>query len=216
MSKIRSITMLVLMLSVANAWGEGFLDNFNRADGDVGNDWVTQTDGTIEVKIVDNEVLIAGEQGTNWVRCGISRPVVDETRISFDFKADDNFNVHIRIDDAATSAYIDAYSWPGGPLQYASSEDGSWPGWTAMGGSNMIAGEYNTLVLEQEGTEFTYILNGEVIDPVTNANLTSIGRVLISSDASAGTVGSLHIDNVMFGALRRRAPSAIRSRRTAP
>jgi len=199
MSKFQIITVLVIMLSAASTWGEGFLDNFNRADGDVGNDWVIQTDGTIEVKIVDNEVLIAGEQGTDWARCGISRPVVDETRISFDFKADDNFNVHIRIDDATTGAFIDAYSWPGGPLQYASSEDGSWPGWTAMGGSNMIAGEYNTLVLEQEGTEFTYILNGEVIGPVTNANLTNIGRVLISSDAAAGTVGSLHIDNVMIG-----------------
>ena len=199
MGKIYSFIMLVLIILVANAWGEGFLDNFNRADGDVGNDWVIRTDGTIEVKIVDKEVLIAGEQGTDWVRCGISRPVVDETRISFDFMADDNFNVHIRINDAATSAYIDAYSWPGGPLQYAASEDGSWPGWVAMGGSNMIAGDYNTLVLEQEGTEFTYILNGEVIGPVTNANLTKIGRVLIDSDAAAGTVGSLHIDNVMIG-----------------
>ena len=199
MSKIKSFTILVLILSVANAWGEGFLDNFNRADGDVGNDWVIRTDGTIEVKIVDNEVLIAGEQGTDWVRCGISRPVVDETRISFDFKADDSFNVHIRINDAATSAYIDAYSWPGGPLQYASSEDGSWPGWVAMGGSNMLAGEYNTLVLEQNGTEFTYTLNGEVIGPVTNNSLTEIGRVLIDSDAAAGTTGSLHIDNVMIG-----------------
>ncbi len=199
MSKIKSFTILVLILSVANAWGEGFLDNFNRADGDVGNDWVIRTDGTIEVKIVDTEVLIAGEQGTDWVRCGISRPVVDETRISFDFKADDSFNVHIRINDAATSAYIDAYSWPGGPLQYASSEDGSWPGWVAMGGSNMLAGEYNTLVLEQNGTEFTYTLNGEVIGPVTNNSLTEIGRVLIDSDAAAGTTGSLHIDNVMIG-----------------
>jgi len=200
MVKIQSFAMLVLMLSVVNAWGVGFLDDFDRADGDVGNGWATRTDGTIEVKIVDNEVLIAGEQGTDWVRCGISRPVVDETRISFDFKADDNFNVHIRINDASTSAYIDAYSWPGGPLQYASSEDGAWPGaWTAMGGSNMLAGEYNTLVLEQEGTEFTYILNGEVIGPVTNESLTQIGTVLIDSDAAVGTVGSLHIDNVMIG-----------------
>jgi len=191
--------MVVLVLSVVNAWGVGFLDDFDRADGNLGNGWATQTDGTIEVLIVDNEVLIAGDQGTDWVRCGLSRPVEDETRISFDFKADDSFNVHIRINDAATSAYIDAYSWPGGPLQYASSEDGSWPGWVAMGGSNMLAGEYNTLVVEQNGTEFTYTLNGEVIGPVTNNSLTKIGSLLISSDAAAGTTGSLHIDNVMVG-----------------
>jgi hypothetical protein len=199
MGKIQSFIILVLVLSVANAWGVGFLDNFDRADGDLGNGWSTQTDGTIEVKIVDNEVLIAGDQGTDWVRCGLSRPVEDETRISFDFLADDSFNVHIRINDATTSAYIDAYSWPGGPLQYASSEDGSWPGWTDMGGSNMLAAEYNTLVLEQEGTDFTYILNGEVIGPVTNNSLTKIGSLLISSDSAAGTTGSLHIDNVMIG-----------------
>ena len=199
MSKIQSFTMLVLMLSVANAWGEGFLDDFNRADGDVSNGWATQTDGTIEVTIVDNEVLIAGEQGTDWVRAGLSRAVVDETRISFDFKADDGFNVHLRIDDAETSAYFEPYWWPGGSCQYAVSEDGSWPGWVAIDGSTMIAGEYNTVVVEQDGTEFTVTLNDVVIGTIANNSLTNIGSILIASDAAAGTTGSLHIDNVMIG-----------------
>jgi len=199
MSKIQSLTMIVLMLSVTNAWGVGFWDDFNRPDGELGNDWGTQTNGTIEVTIVDNEVLIAGQQATDWTRSGLSRAVVDETRISFDFKANDNFNIHVRTDDAETSAFIDAYFWPGGPLQYASSEDGSWPGWTAMGGSNMLADEYNTLVMEQEGTEFTYTLNGEVLGTITNASLTNIGTMLIACDSAADTTGSLHIDNVMIG-----------------
>ncbi len=203
MGKIRSFTMLVIiiMLSVVNAWGEGFLDTFNRPDGDLENDWATQTDGTIEVKIVDNEVLIAGEQGTDWVRAGLSRSFEDETRISFDFKADDAFNVHLRIDDAVSSAFFEPYWWPGGSCQYASSEDGSWPadGWSAIDGSNMIAGEYNTVVVEQEGTEFTVTLNDVVVGTITNNNLTNIGSILIASDAAAGTAGSLHIDNVMIG-----------------
>jgi len=199
MGKIQSFTMIVLMLSVANAWGVGFMDDFNRSDGDVGNDWTTQTDGTIEVKIVDNEVLIAGEQGTDWVRAGLSRAVENETRISFDFKADDSFNVHIRLNDAETSAYFEPYWWPGGSCQYASSEDGSWPGWTAIDGSNMIAGEYNTVVVEQDGTEFTVTLNDVVIGTITNNSLTNIGSILIASDAASGTTGSLHIDNVMIG-----------------
>ena len=199
MSKIQSLTMIVFMLSVTNAWGVGFWDDFNRPDGELGNDWGTQTNGTIEVTIVDNEVLIAGQQATDWTRSGLSRAVVDETRISFDFKANDNFNIHVRTDDAETSAFIDAYFWPGGPLQYASSEDGSWPGWTAMGGSNMLADEYNTLVMEQEGTEFTYTLNGEVLGTITNASLTNIGTMLIACDSAADTTGSLHIDNVMIG-----------------
>ncbi|HUT47528.1 MAG TPA: hypothetical protein VMX36_14700, partial [Sedimentisphaerales bacterium] len=199
MGKIQSFTMLVLMLSVANAWGVGFLDNFDRSDGDLGNGWATQTDGTIEVKIVDNEVLIAGEQGTDWVRAGLSRAVEDETRISFDFKADDGFNVHLNIGDAVTAAYFEPYWWPGGSCQYAVSEDGSWPGWVAIDGSNMIAGEYNTVVVEQDGTEFTVTLNDVVVGTIANNSLTNIGSVLIASDAAAGTVGSLHIDNVMIG-----------------
>ena len=116
MSKIRISTMIVFVLSVANAWGAVFMDDFNRPDGELGNDWATVTDGTIEVKIVDNEVLIAGEQATDWARSGLSRAVEDETRISFDFKTDDNFNVHIRIDDADTGTYIDVYAWPDGPF----------------------------------------------------------------------------------------------------
>jgi len=199
MSKIQSFIMIVLMLSVANAWGAGFLDDFDRPNGDVENDWTTQADGTIQVTIVDNEVLIAGEQGTDWVRAGISRDAGGETRISFDFKADDSFNAHIRIDDAETSAFFEPYWWPGGPCQYANSEDGSWPGWTQIDGSEMIAGEYNTVVLEQFGTEIMLTLNDVVIGTFTNAELTSIGSILIASDSAAGTAGSLHIDNVQIG-----------------
>jgi len=201
MGKIRSFTMIIIMLSVANAWGEGFLDTFNRPDGDLGNDWATQTDGTIEVKIVDNEVLIAGEQGTDWVRAGLSRSFEDETRISFDFKADDGFNVHLRIDDAETAAYFEPYWWPGGSCQYVSPEDGSWPadGWIAIDGSTMIAGEYNSVVVEQDGSMFTVTLNDVVVGTIANNSLTNMGSILISSDAAAGTVGSLHIDNVMIG-----------------
>ena len=88
---------------------------------------------------------------------------------------------------------------PGGPMTHANSTDGSWPGWTEITGSNMVAGEYNTLVLEQEGTEFSVILNGVVVGTLTNASLTQIGSVLFSSDSAAGTTGSLHIDNVEIG-----------------
>jgi hypothetical protein len=160
---------------------------------------MTQTNGTITVQIVDHEVLIAGEQATDWTRSGLSRDADGETRIAFDFKADDSFNVHIRIDDVETAAFIDFYAWPGGPFSYAAPEDGSWPGWTAVDGSNMIPGEYNNLMLEQFGTEFMYTLNGVVVATIPNAELTTIGNVLISCDSAAGTVGSLHIDNVQFG-----------------
>jgi hypothetical protein len=174
-----------------------FADDFNRADGDLGNDWATQADGTIEVKIVDNEVLIAGEQATDWARSGLSRDVGDETKISFDFKGDDNFNVHVRIDDVGSGAFLEIYTW-GGPLIHANSEDGSWPGWTDIVGSEIIAGEYNNLVLEQIGTDFVVTLNGVEVATLTNTALTDIGSVLFSSDAAAGTVGSIRIDNVVL------------------
>jgi hypothetical protein len=201
-AKNQNLTTLILILSVANAWGVGFRDDFNRSDGSLGNSWWTQTDGTIEVAIVDNEVLIAGEQATDWARSGLSRVVDNETRISFDFKANDNFNVHIRVDDAQTGAYIDVYAPPGSFLRYASSEDGNWPGWTDINSSNMIPGQYNTLVLEQFRTTFKLILNEAVVGTITNRNLRNIGQVLISADSAAGTSGSLHIDNVQIGIVR--------------
>jgi hypothetical protein len=199
MGKIQSFIMIVLMFSVANAWGAGFLDDFDRPGGDLENGWQTQTDGTIEVTIVGNEVLIAGEQGTDWARAGLSRDAEGETRISFDFKADDAFNAHIRIDDAETGAFFEPYWPPGSSCQYANSEDGSWPGWTALAGSNMIAGEYNTVVIEQFGTEIMLTLNDVMVGTFSNPELTSFGNILIASDAAAGTVGSLHIDNVQIG-----------------
>jgi hypothetical protein len=185
------------MLNPPSAAAAGFADDFDRADGDLGNDWATQADGTIEVKIVGNEVLIAGEQATDWARSGLSRDVGDETIISCDFKGDDNFNVHVRIDDVATDAFLEIYTW-GGPLIHANSEDGGWPGWTNIDGSEVVAGEYNNLVLEQIGTDFVVTLNGVVVATLTNTALTDIGSVLFSSDAAAGTVGSIRIDNVML------------------
>jgi hypothetical protein len=186
------------MLSVANVCGAGFFDDFNRSDGDVGNGWATQTDGTITVQIVDNEVLIAGTQATDWVRCGISRPVVDESMVSCDFMMPGGFNFHIRVDDADTDAYFEVYTW-GGNLDHANSEDGGWPGWVAIPDASPIADVYNNIMLELISNEITVTLNDTVVGTFTNANLTNIGSVLISSDAAADTTGSLIIDNVRFG-----------------
>lgn len=201
MKILKAIPMvLALSLGVVMAWGESFQDDFNRPDNDrIGNDWFTQQDGTITVEIVDQEVLISGVQGTDWVRSGIYRTVEEETRIYFDFLANNNFNVHIRIDDTSRSSYIDIYAWPGGPFSYASSLAGEWPGWTQTAGPNMISNQYNTLGVEQDGQDFTLYLNENEVEVIENESLLNITKVLIASDSAAGTVGSLHIDNVIIG-----------------
>lgn len=200
MRKIQGFAVLVGLLLVANVWGAAFVDDFDRPNGTVGNGWAIQTDGTITVEIVDNEVLITGKQATDWVRSGISRDVVGETRVSCDFKANENLNFHIRVGDADTSAFLEIYSW-GGPLIHANSPDGSWPGWTDIAGSNIVSGEYNTVVLEFADGEFTVTLNDTVVATLPNASFTSIGNVQIASDSAAGTTGSLHIDNVQIGVI---------------
>jgi len=199
--KILGIAVLIVFsLYAVVAWGEPFMDDFERPDSDdLGNDWSTQADGTITVEIVNNEVLIAGTQGTDWVRSGLSRTIEGETKIYFDFMAVNQFNVHMRIDGAG--AYIDAYCWPGGPINYASSEDGSWPGWTNTGGPNMISGQgqYNRMGVEQEGSDFYYFLNDAEVVIIENKGITNITKLLIASDSAAGTTGSLNIDNVVIG-----------------
>ena len=193
------------MLSVVNAWGEGFLDDFDRPDGEVGNDWLiwSYAEGTVEVKIVDNEVLIAGQQPGDWWRSGISRFVEDETRFSFDFKADDRFVVDIELTAAEDNdIWLDFYASPGGPFSYMwHFAPGNWTAWTQIPGSEMIAGQYNTLMVEKGDTEFILTLNDQVVGTVTNDNMTRIGEVFIGSDAAAGVVGSLHIDNVKIGGI---------------
>jgi len=199
MDRVKIFAVLVCVLAAANAWGAGFADDFDRPDGEVGNGWGTQADGTITVEIVDGEVLIAGQQGTDWVRSGISREIGGETRIAFDFKADNSFNVHLRINSADGSGFFEPYWPPGSSCQYANSADGSWPGWTALADSAMIAGEYNTVVVERLDSEIVLSLNGTVIGTFTNSGLTTFGDILIASDSAAGTNGSLHIDNVQIG-----------------
>ncbi len=198
MRKMISVSVLACTLLVGSAWGAGFKDDFDRPNGNVGNGWSTQTDGTITVEIVDNEVLVAGTQGTDWARCGISRPVVDESKVACDFKAGESFNFHIRIDSAGSSAFFEVYTW-GGPLIHANSPDGSWPGWTDITNSNITAGEYNTVGLELIGNDITVTLNGTAVGTFTNAGFTRIESVLIASDSAAGTTGRLHIDNVVIG-----------------
>ncbi|MDI6451555.1 hypothetical protein [Anaerobaca lacustris] len=188
-------------LSAANAWGAGFLDDFNRPDGEVGNGWETWTDGTIEIKIVDHEVLIAGQQANSWYKSEIGRPVEDATRFSFDFKADDRFNVHICLCGAENpDCWVSFYAWPGGPFSYMwRFAPGNWTAWTQIPGSQMIAGQYNTLMVEQGDAEFILTLNGKMVGTVGNDSITRVGEVWIGGDAAAGTVGSLHIDNVRIG-----------------
>jgi hypothetical protein len=193
--------VIVVMLSVANALGAGFHDDFNRSDGEVGNGWETETYGTIEVKIVDNEVLIAGRQPSDWWwRSGILRSVEDATKFSFDFKADDNFTVHIQIrDPEVIDGGIEFYASPGGPFWYCYDVSDVWSDWIKIPGSEMVAGEYNTLLVEQEGKEFTLTLNGQNIGTFMNNLPFHAKEVFISTDAPLGTSGSLHIDNVVIG-----------------
>jgi hypothetical protein len=205
------IAFLILSLVTAMARGEAFMDDFEREDDtELDNDWSTQADGTITVEIVDKEALISGTQGIDWQRSGLSRTIEEETKIYFDFLANDNFNVHIRIDDTGSGAYIDTYAWPAGPFSFASSEDGGWPGWTQIAGSNMIAGQYNTLGIEKnEDGDFEVYLNDKQVHTIENENLRNITKVLIASDAAAGTAGSLHIDNVIIGDPDDAPPKAV-------
>lgn len=199
--KTLSITLfLFLSLGTMIVLGEPFMDDFDRPDDKkIGNDWTTQADGTITVEIVDSEVLISGKQATDWVRSGLSHLIDGESKVYFDFLAAENFNVHIRIDDIGKGAYIDTYAWPAGPFSYASSPDGAWPGWVEIPGSNMMAGQYNTLGVEKEDANFILYLNGKKVGIMKNENLKDITKVLIASDSAANTVGSLHIDNVIVG-----------------
>jgi hypothetical protein len=209
---VLNVVVIVIVLSFTNAWGAYFQDNFDRPDGEVGNGWETfisrrgydygiDLGGNVEVKIVDNEVLIAGQQSGDWAKSGISRFVEDQTRFSFDFKADDRFDVIISLADAENPEYVVSfYAWPGGPFSYMwNLSKSNWTAWTQIPGSQTIAGQYNTLVIEQGDTEFIVTLNGKVVGTVANNHITRIGKVFISGDAAFGVVGSLHIDNVVIG-----------------
>lgn len=192
-----------LTISGASFALEPFSDDFQRADSaDVGNDWEEGEDAGISISIVGGEVLIQGTQDVDWERNGIGRSVGDISSIYFDYMANDNFNIHIRIDDdtSGSNAYIDVYAWPGGPFSYANSVDGGWPGWTQIDGSQSATDRYNTLGIEKVGANSYQIKhNGTAIGPVLeNAGLTTIDRILLSPDSAAGTVGSVHIDNVVI------------------
>lgn len=192
-----AVFFMLCFISTA-AWAVAFFDDFNRADGEIGNDWETVLDGTITATIKDEEVLIEGQQGTDWARSGITRTVENETEIFFDFLVNDSFNIHIRIDDTDTGAYIDLYAPPGAAFSYANSEDGGWPGWTNTE-EGMIANQYNNLGIVQEDDDFSFILNDDEMISVKNGSLVKIMEVLISVDSAAGTVGTAHVDNVVIG-----------------
>ncbi len=201
-ARVVSLSAIVCMLAVAVGWATPLKDEFNRPNGAVGHGWTTQTDGTITVQIVDNEVLVTGTQAVDWARSGISRPFSNETRISMDFRADDAFGIHLRLNSVGSDAYVEIYAWAGGSFSYvASAESAAWPGWTAIPNSTMVAGKYNTLTLEQNGQDFTATLNGKAISTFTHPTFGKISRVLISADSAAGTKGSIHVDNVLIGTI---------------
>ncbi len=206
MSKIRKFSVLACLLAAANAWGTPFKDDFNRANGPVGNGWTILTNGGVTSTIVDNEVLIAGtEDVADWNKYGIRRAVVGETKVSCDAKWDDAFNFHVEISAQGSSAYFHVYTWPGGVLQYANSIAGEWPGWTAFTGADAqtVAGQYNNIMLQvQPGGKIDVNLNGKLVATMTNAGFAStIRQVTITIDATVGTKGSAHVDNVVIGTI---------------
>ena len=178
-----------------------FSDDFNRADSeDVGNGWEDGGDEGISVSISGGEVLIQGTQDVDWERNGIARDVDDISSLSVDFLANDNFNMHMRIDDTSAGAYIDVYCWPGGPFSQANSVDGGWPGWAEITGSQSVQDEYNTLGFEKTvAGSYQIMHNGAPIgDPLENPGLATVDRVLLAPDSAVDTVGSLRLDNVVI------------------
>jgi hypothetical protein len=206
MKKIYYFALLSLFVTYLSISGtvlalEPFSDDFERTDSaDVGNGWTDDEDAGISVSLVGGEVLIEGEQETDWDRDGISRDVDDISSLYFDFLANDSFNIHMRIDDTANGAYMDIYAPPGGSFSYANSVDGGWPGWTQVPDSQMIADEYNTLGIEKvSANSYQMKLNGaDMGEVLENAGLTTIDSILLSVDSAAGTTGSAHIDNVVI------------------
>ncbi|MBD3184700.1 hypothetical protein GF312_20635, partial [Candidatus Poribacteria bacterium] len=190
---LKILVILFFFFSTSLVWGEAFYDGFEREDNDeLENDWKVQTDGTITIEIVDNEALISGTQATDWQRSGLFRSVEEETKVYFDFLANDKFNVHLRLDDEGSGSYIDIYAPPGGSFSYAALSGGdAWPGWTAIPGSNTKAGQYNNFGVEKDGDDLLIILNEKEILAVEHPNLRNITKILIASDAAAGTKGSL-------------------------
>jgi len=180
---------------------EPFTDNFQRADSaTVGNGWEEIEDAGITASIVNGEVLIKGTETADWVRDGIARNVNDINSISFDFLCNDQFNVHIRIDDTNALGYLEIYTWPGGVLNHANSVDGGWPGWVEIAGAQSVADKYNTLGINKvSANKFQVVLNDSAIgDVLENAGINNINRIQLSSDSAVGTVGSLHIDSVVI------------------
>jgi len=203
MEKAYSLWMAVVfaacLLAGTSLALDPFSDDFERADSaDVGNGWVESEDEGIIISLTNGEVLVAGTQDVDWERNGISRDLNDASSVSFDFLANENFNVHIKVTDTNTSAYIELYAWPGGPITQANSPDGGWPGWVEIEGSQTVADQYNTLGIERlSASQYNVVHNGAVAGVLENAGLVSINTILLSSDSAAGTVGSIHIDNVV-------------------
>jgi hypothetical protein len=176
-----------------------FSDSFQRADSaTVGNGWEEIEDAGISASIVNGEVLIKGKETVDWLRDGIARNVNDISSVSFDFLCNDQFNVHIRIDDTNAKGYLEIYTSPGGVLNHANSADGGWPGWVEIAGAQSVAGKYNTLGINKvSANKFQVMLNGaKVGDVLNNAGINNVNRIQLSSDSAVGTVGSLHFDNV--------------------
>jgi hypothetical protein len=73
-----------------------------------------------------------------------------------------------------------------------------------------MAGQYNNIGIEHvDDGEFDIFLNGKRIQTVENDSMKNISKVLIASDAAAGTAGSLHIDNVVIGDPDDAPPKAV-------
>ncbi|MBC8456822.1 MAG: tetratricopeptide repeat protein [Deltaproteobacteria bacterium] len=199
------LSIMVILLSTQLSIAEEiFTDDFNRADGEVGNGWEVVKDEGVEVRIQNNEVLIGGTQQKGWFGSGIRRKVKNFRSVKFNFRADDVFRFIVRVTDSRTKAYLHFITRVRSNRQfnYINSPDGRWVDEIPIGGENPADGTYTTIELlrNPDGT-FQFRHEEQIlVERLGNYNLQAVDTVFIyACGGSREETGSAHIDNVRIG-----------------
>jgi hypothetical protein len=186
------------LLGTSLLFADHFIDDFDRADGEVGNDWEEINDGGLNITIKSKQLQIKGNQAGDWASNSIKRDVTDlgEFKSAYALTKSNVLHPELFIENMNTKGYIAVSAGHGWHFVYTVSPAGGWTGWLDPPSKIVLGEDWVELgIIQTSKGIYKIVINDEVIVEGVEA-LDEVTHVRVNADMEAGKVDTMLIEYV--------------------
>ena len=194
----------VVLVLVFSLYGAGilsasyFIDEFDRPDGPVGNDWIEMNDGGLSISIENGQLAMEGTQAGDWAANSISRDVtgLGEFKSVHALTRSTVLHPELFVSNADTGAYLATSASHGWHFVYTVSPDGGWYGWVDPPTQIVLGEDWTELGIVQTAPGvFKITINDEVTVDNVEA-LDEVTHIRINATVEAGVTDTMLVEYV--------------------